>query len=212
MAKHVIYLLFLKKKKMQKPNFDLAKKCIDEGKVICFPTETVFGLGVAYDSFDAYTLLNKVKGRPEDKPYTMMMAKKEDIEKYAYIDDRAKKIIDAFMPGALTILVKAKENVPGYVTHNTGIIGIRIPDYKVVQDMIEYINKPLLVPSANKSGFAPALTKEDAINYFHDEVNFYLDGEVKQGKPSTIVDLSKDEIKVIRQGAIMEIDILNVIK
>ena len=144
---------------MRSPNeFELAKKALEESKVIAFPTETVMGLGVFYDDYRAYQLLNKIKGRPEDKPYTLMLEDKSEISKYAYVSSRDQKIIDAFMPGAITVLLKSKDNVPSYVTHGTGIIGIRVPDLELVQELIRYCKKPLLVPSANKSGENPALT------------------------------------------------------
>ena len=100
------------------------KKALLDGKVVSFPTETVMGLGVIYDDYQAYNLLNQIKRRPEDKPYTLMLGDKKDIEKYAYLTERERKIIDKFVPGPITLLLKAKEIVPGFVTHNTGIIGL----------------------------------------------------------------------------------------
>ena len=191
--------------------FELAKKSLDDSKVISFPTETVMGLGVYYDDFEAYQLLNKIKGRPEDKPYTLMLGSTSNIEQYAYLSSRDRKIIDAFMPGAITVLLKSKDSVPTYVTHNTGVIGIRVPDIKLVQDLINFVNKPLLVPSANKSGEKPALTSLEVKEIFGDELGYILDGKSKGGVPSTIIDLTKEEVRIIREGPISLEDILNVL-
>ena len=191
--------------------FELAKKSLDDSKVISFPTETVMGLGVYYDDFDAYQLLNKIKGRPEDKPYTLMLGSTSNIEQYAYLSSRDRKIIDAFMPGAITVLLKSKDSVPTYVTHNTGVIGIRVPDIKLVQDLINFVNKPLLVPSANKSGEKPALTSLEVKEIFGDELGYILDGKSKGGVPSTIIDLTKEEVRIIREGPISLEDILSVL-
>lgn len=191
--------------------FELAKKSLEDSKVISFPTETVMGLGVYYDDFEAYQLLNKIKGRPEDKPYTLMLGSTSNIEQYAYLSSRDRKIIDAFMPGAITVLLKSKDSVPTYVTHNTGVIGIRVPDIKLVQDLINFVNKPLLVPSANKSGKKPALTSLEVKEIFGNELGYILDGKSKGGVPSTIIDLTKEEVRIIREGPISLEDILNVL-
>lgn len=191
--------------------FELAKKALDDSKVIAFPTETVMGLGVYYDDYVAYKLLNEIKGRPESKPYTLMLGSISLIEDYAYISNRDKRIIEAFMPGEMTILLTSKESVPGYVTHNTGVIGIRVPKLKVIQDLINYLNKPLLVPSANKSGEKPAITSQEVRDIFHDEVSYIFEGKAEGGVPSTIVDLTKEEVKIVREGPISLKDILAVL-
>lgn len=188
---------------------ELIKKALENHGVIAFPTETVMGLGVFYDDFEAYNKLNKVKNRPEDKPYTMMLGDTKNIAKYAYVDDRANKIIDAFMPGSITVLLKAKANVPGYVTHNTGIIGIRVPSLEDIQDMLNKVEKPLLVPSANKSGEKPAFNSEEVKNIFEDELDYIVEGKCIGGVPSTLVDLTNDNIKILREGPISLDMILN---
>ena len=103
----------------------IAKERLLNHGVVAFPTETVMGLGVVFDDFEAYQKLNNIKRRPEDKPYTMMVKSTAEIQKYAVINEVTQRVIDAFMPGSITILVPVKENsVPDYVTHNTNVIGI----------------------------------------------------------------------------------------
>ena len=179
-----------------------ALKALNDHQVIAFPTETVFGLGVFYDDYQAYNLLNKVKNRHEDKPYTMMLYDINEINKYADVDKKYLPIIKKYMPGSLTILVKAKENVPNYVTHNTKIIGIRIPSNKEALDLLSFVKKPLLVPSANKADQKPALNDEEVKAIFGDEIRVIIPGEAIGGQASTIIDLTGDEIKLIRKGPI----------
>ena len=181
---------------------DEAAKLLKEGEVIAFPTETVFGLGVFYDDKEAYDLLNKIKNRREDKPYTMMLYDVSEISKYAFIKDKYLPIIRKYMPGSLTILVSAKENVPAYVTHDTGVIGIRIPSNKEALELLKFIKKPLLVPSANKADQKPALSLEEVKSIFKDEISIIVPGQISSGEPSTIIDLTGDEIKLIRKGPI----------
>ena len=179
-----------------------ALKALNNHQVIAFPTETVFGLGVFYDDERAYNLLNEVKRRREDKPYTMMLSKAEDIFKYADINPRYMNLIKKYMPGPLTVLVKAKSCVPGYVTHNTGVVGIRIPENKEALDLLNYLGKPLLVPSANRADEKPALNDEEVKTIFKDEIKVVVPGSTCKGQPSTIIDLTGNEIKLIRKGPI----------
>lgn len=182
--------------------YQSALEALNNHQVIAFPTETVFGLGVFYDDQEAYELLNQIKRRKEDKPYTMMLSKVEDIDKYAYVDNKYQKLINKFMPGSLTILVRSKDNVPGYVTHNTGIIGIRIPSNKEALELLNFVKKPLLVPSANRADQTPARTCEEVVAIFGDEIKVVVPGQIESGEPSTIVDLTGEELKVVRKGPI----------
>ena len=182
--------------------FNKALEALNNHQVIAFPTETVFGLGVFYDDEKAYNLLNQVKNRREDKPYTMMLSDVKEISNYAFIKDKYLPIINKYMPGSLTILVNAKSCVPAYVTHNTGVIGIRIPSNKEALDLLKFVKKPLLVPSANKADQKPALSADEVKAIFNDEIAVIISGEISSGEPSTIIDITGDEIKLIRKGPI----------
>ena len=179
-----------------------ALKALNNHQVIAFPTETVFGLGVFYDDKEAYELLNKIKNRREDKPYTMMLDDVSKINEYAFINDKYLPIINKYMPGSLTILVRARANVPAYVTHGTGVLGIRIPSNKEALELLRFVKKPLLVPSANKADQKPALSADEVKAIFKDEIDVIIPGEISSGEPSTIIDLTGDGIKLIRKGPI----------
>ena len=179
-----------------------ALRALNEHKVIAFPTETVYGLGVFFDDYEAYQKLNQIKERPEDKPYTLMTFDTYELDKYAYINPKYRRMIERFMPGPLTILVKAKDIVPDYVTHGTKIVGIRIPNNVEATCLLLTVQKPLLVPSANKSGQKPAMTSNEVRAIFGRDVWTIIPGECKGGVPSTIVDLTGDEIKLVRKGPI----------
>ena len=186
-------------------------KLLNHG-VVAFPTETVMGLGVIFDDFEAYQKLNSVKRRPEEKPYTMMVKSTAEIQKYAVINEVTQRVIDAFMPGSITILVPVKENsVPNYVTHNTNVIGIRVPTNKEAKLLLEEVDVPLLVPSANRSGDKPALNSKEIEEIFGSEIDAIITGESEKQQPSTIVDLTGEEIKVVRKGPISLDEIQRVI-
>ena len=193
-------------------DFELAKIALDNSQVIAFPTETVMGLGVYFDDYEAYCLLNRVKNRPEDKPYTLMLGNNKEISRYAFLSNRDKSIINKFMPGPITILLNAKETVPGFVTHSSGVIGVRIPDLPEICEFINYCNKGLLVPSANKSREKPAINSDEVKTIFKDELGYVFEGSCIGGVPSTIVDLTGEEVKILREGPISLEDIINAIK
>lgn len=197
---------------MKLNELDLIKSALNDSKVIAFPTETVMGLGVLFDDEKAYQLLNQIKRRPEDKPYTMMLGDKKDIDKYAYLSQRDMKIVEAFMPGPVTLLLKSKDNVPSFVTHNTGVIGVRVADNKSIREMISYVGKPLLVPSANRSGVKPLANYQDVIKEFGDELAYVVKENAGNSKPSTIIDLTHEDVKILREGPISLRDIERIIK
>lgn len=187
--------------------FLAAKEALNSHQVIAFPTETVFGLGVFYDDEKAYELLNKIKRRREDKPYTLMLYDLEEINKYAFIEKSVLNALKKFMPGPVTLLLRCKECVPAYVTHNTGVVGVRIPSNKEALDLLKYLKKPLLVPSANRADQKPAMNDKEVKEIFGEEVPVIIPGQSVGGLPSTIIDLTGEEIRLVRQGPISLEDI-----
>ena len=178
----------------------IAKEKLLNHGVVAFPTETVMGLGVIFDDFPAYLKLNDIKNRPNDKPYTMMLDSYVEISKYAQTSDIFSEIAEKCSDFPMTFLLKKKDVVPGFVTHDTDVIGVRVPNHPMIRKLIHLVGKPLLVPSANKSGDKPAINTDQTIGIFHDEVNYYIYGECIGGTPSTIIDLTDKEIKIIREG------------
>lgn len=188
-----------------------ASEILKKGGLISFPTETVFGFGVIFNNKEAYNRLIEVKRRPPEKPFTLMCADVDDISKYAYVNDKAMKLINKFMPGQFTIILKAKNNLPSFVVSKEGNVGIRISDYEMVRDLIRKVGKPLLVPSANRSGKKPLLTSKEVIDNFKDEIDAIILGETNSSIPSTIV-LIGDDIQIIREGIIKKDDVMNALK
>ena len=190
---------------------NIAASILKDGGVIAFPTETVFGLGVIFDNKTSYDRLISVKRRPPEKPFTLMCAYVDDIEKYAYVNEKAKKLIKAFMPGQFTIILKAKEGLPSWVVSKEGMVGIRVPDFKLINELISKVGKPLLVPSANKSGEPPLTKDSDVIKVFDKEIDAIIKGESTSNVPSSIV-MVDDDIHIIRLGLISEEEIKGVLK
>lgn len=180
-------------------------KCIEillSNNVLAFPTETVYGLGVVYDSKLAFDRLVSLKKRSPDKPFTVMISSKEDVHKFAYIDEKTQRVINEFFPGEITLLLKSKKCYP-WVNLNSDTIGIRMSASKDVCKLIGKVGKPLLVTSANISGFEAMNTAEDVYSTFKDDLKGIVKSSNKSSSvPSTIVLLKDGEIKLIRKGSI----------
>lgn len=185
--------------RVTKENYEELVKIARNGGVIAFPTETVYGFGVIYNNKKSYDRLIEIKKRPPEKPFTMMLSNKEDMCKYAYVDERAKAIIDRFVPGEITLILKAKEDLPSYVVSKEGMVGIRVPNDKFVLEMIDKIGVPLLVPSANRSGEKPLNKGEEVASMFENEIDAVVMGEATSLVPSTIVLIDKN-VTIIREG------------
>ena len=198
--------------RFEKEDLEAVVELLKEGNVVAFPTDTVYGLGVIYENEEALEALKEAKGRPENKPIPTMVASLEQIETIAEVDDRARKLVNAFMPGAFTIILKKKDTLPDYITNGFDTVGIRMPDDPFVLEMIEKCEKPLLVTSANLSGEETGVNDEQVLSQLDGRIDAIVLGEAGGKVASTIVDMSKEEINIIRSGPIDEETILNTLK
>ena len=188
-------------------------KIVDDllnGEVVGFPTETVYGLAIVYDSKKAFDKLYEIKNRSINKPISMMVANKDILKSVAYVDENSQKVIDAFMPGAVTIILKAKEDLPYFVTFNQDTIGVRIPTNDVAINILKRVNKPLLVTSANISSEPSLIKANDVYNKFNGLIASLIDEDAINGVSSTVVDVRND-IKIYREGPISKNDIEKVL-
>ena len=196
---------------LKSDQLDEAARLLNAGEVIAFPTETVYGLGVVYDNKEAYERLVQVKRRPPSKPFTLMLADIEDIEKYAVLNKVAKALVKNFMPGQFTMITTAQPGLPSWCVSEIGRVGIRIADYDLIRDLIRKTGKPLLVPSANRSGEEPGTTAKEVAETFGDEFPAVVDGKTVSNLPSTVVMVEEKYTHVFREGAIKLEDIKRVI-
>jgi len=172
-------------------------------EILAFPTETVYGVGVVYDSKIAFEKLVTLKKRPPNKPFALMCDSMAQAYSYIEVSSKAKAVMEAFLPGELTVLVHAKKELPEHVTLGTGIIGIRVPDDKFVSNLIRMVGKPCLVTSANRSGEPTSTNYEEVVKIFDGEVVGIVKGKCVSLVPTTIVSLTNaNEISLIRQGPI----------
>ena len=175
---------------------------IKDGKVVCFPTDTVYGVGVIYDNVDAIKQMKIAKGRDENKPFPMMVCDYEQMSTVAKVDENIKKIVDKFTPGALTLVMRKNENIEDYVTNGKDTIAIRIPDNKFILDLLKLVGKPMLVTSANLSDHPSCTTMKQVLSQLDNRVDAIVEGECGTGVASTIIDVTNKEIRMLRVGTI----------
>ncbi len=169
-------------------NIELCAKEIARGGVVAFPTETVYGLGANSLNADAVKKIYAAKGRPSDNPLICHISDKAQIEKFAYLTPMAEKIIDKFMPGPITVVLK-KKGVPDVVTGGLDTVGIRMPNHKCALSLIDACKVPLCAPSANTSTKPSPTTAVHVYNDLKGKIAYILDGgECGVGIESTIVD------------------------
>lgn len=186
---------------IKETEIEKAAQVLKEGGVLVFPTETVYGIGTVYDNPDSYHALMLAKRRPSDKPFTLMCSSVKEALGFLEAPKLVQKTLEQFLPGELTVLVKAKREVtPEWVDFGTGVIGIRVPASNFVSRLIRSVGKPCLVTSANISSYPPAKTFEEAKAYFSEVADGIVDGLCLSMIPSTIVDLTGDEPKLVREG------------
>ena len=181
-----------------------AVRTIEEGGIVAFPTETFYGLGVKYNDTSALRRLYEIKHRPMEKAMPLIIGDKKTLVLISHsISIVAEKLIERFWPGPLTLLINARKDLPEFITAGTGKAAVRVPGESFALEFARQLEFPVTATSANISGKPPADNPEDVIRYFGDRVDLIIDGGITPGgKPSTIVDVTGKEIKILRPGAV----------
>lgn len=189
-----------------------AKEILKKGSVLALPTETVYGLAVRWDDEKAYKRLCEAKRRSPEKPIAVMVGTKFDLSEYFEITPETKKVMDHFLPGPLTCLVKAKKNAPMQSHLGTYVAGIRIPKKKELLDFIDGLGFPLQVTSANISGEKATSSFAEVFSTFENvsSVEAIIKGECDSGTPTSVVSFVGDKPVLIRQGEITKEEIEDV--
>ena len=179
---------------------------INQGGLVAFPTETVYGLAADALNPEALRRVYEVKGRPENKPLPVQVSSKADIE--ALVTEmpvEAAILIEKYFPGPLTIVLHASERVSDIVTAGTGKVGIRMPDHRVPLALIAAAGTPIVAPSANPSGKPSPVSAQEVYDYLSGKIDMILDAGTSQLKiASTVIDMTVSPFVVIREGAISE--------
>lgn len=184
------------------------------GGIIAFPTRGLYGLGV--DAFNAAAVARvfEIKKRPPQKPILILIDRRARLQRLVtHVSKAAALIMDGFWPGRVTLVFDAADTVPHQLTVGTAKIGIRLPGHPVAAALVDLFGGPLTGTSANLSG-EPGCRRTDDLNpQLAQQLDAVLDaGPLKGGRGSTVVDVTQDVPRVLREGAISEKEILALIQ
>ncbi len=185
-------------------DMERAAELIKNGKLVAFPTETVYGLGANALAPEAVKNIFKAKGRPQDNPLIIHIADKADAERYAQTSPLYFKLAERFMPGPITVIMPKKDIVPNEVTAGLDSVAVRIPEYAPARELIRLSGVPIAAPSANLSGKPSPTKAEHVIADMNGRIDAILCGDdCRVGVESTIVKLmGEDSLIVCRPGGI----------
>jgi L-threonylcarbamoyladenylate synthase len=172
-----------------------AIKLLKSGKVIAFPTETVFGIGAALNKSKAIRQIFKIKNRPKNKPLQILVATLEQAKELGKFNRKALELGKKKWPGPLTLVVYKTRKVSKLITGGSKKVGLRIPKHKRLLELLKK-SGPIVATSANKAGEKPALTVKEVKKNLP-EIDFILPGRVKSGRASKVIDATQN-FKILR--------------
>ncbi len=193
---------------MKPPDFFYIKKILDDGAIIAYPTETVYGLGCDPFQKKAVDRIVQLKGRKSGQPPLLLIPNREWL--YSLVTDVPPQVLalmDSFWPGPLTIALPAKKSTPKWLRHRDNTVALRISSHRWVEAFLSFYGQPVVSTSANLSGCPPARTVCGVKKYFSDGVDYCVDGgRLPRSEGSTLISFD-GKFKLIREGAIAQRDL-----
>jgi L-threonylcarbamoyladenylate synthase len=182
---------------------DEAVRVLRGGGLVAYPTDTVYGLGASMSSAEAVERVFAVKARPRQMALPLLVGSVAQIEALAeHVSGTARCLIEAFFPGAITLVMPASGLVPEYLRTREGTIALRIPNHAVPRAIIQGLGAAIVGTSANLSGRPNPLTAEEVLSQLGPNVDMVIDGGRCPGTESTIIDVTGEVPVVLRRGAI----------
>lgn len=188
----------------ESPSIQKAVHLLKKGELVAFPTETVYGLGA--DAFNPYAVAKifETKGRPRFDPLIVHIDRKEWLSEIAVeVPEKAKKLMDRFWPGPMTLILKKSNIIPDIVTSGLSTVGIRLPSHPVAKSLIEALGRPVAAPSANPFGYISPTKALHVAHMLKNRIKLILDGGSSvYGIESTIISFQDEHVFINRHGAI----------
>lgn len=189
-----------------------AIKALSEGKLIVYPTDTLYALGADIYNEDAVKEVFKIKKRKINEPLSVAVANIDEMEKIAFVNEKARILTKNFLPGKLTLVLKKRPNISDIVTAGFDEIAIRIPDNQIALELLSKFG-PLTATSANVHGKkTPGIINDIKMQLNKDKISVFIDDGLLEGKASTIVDISSNDVSILRDGDITKKQILEAIR
>lgn len=196
------------------PEIDLlreAARILSSGGLVVAPTETRYGLLARGESAEALARLFEAKGRPESMPTSLFVRNRSEIERFGEVTRLASRVIESFLPGPLTLVIRAKGVWEPQIVVNERI-GLRWSSSSIIAGLLNETEFPITATSANISGRADAETIAEIASAFGEKVNLYLDAGPLNGITSTVVDCTGEVPAILREGAISRERLLTSVK
>ena len=181
----------------------LAARLLADGELVAFPTETVYGLGAHALDAEAVRGIFAAKGRPADNPLIVHIHDRSQLDDICEVNDLAIRLMDAFWPGPLTIILPRKAAVPDVVTAKLDTVAVRMPSHPVAMAMLKACNLPIAAPSANRSGKPSPTSAQHVFDDMDGRIPLILDGgESDVGLESTVISLVGEKPCILRPGGV----------
>lgn len=181
---------------------------MEQGQLVCFPTDTVYGIGAAASNEEAIRRLYAVKGRTPDKPLPLLIAHPGDVGHYAQVSPLARSLIARFWPGALTIVMRKVDGFRSAALARKDTVALRVPAHDVPREIARMLGEPVTGTSANRSGSRPPLSAAEVAFSLGDMVSLVLDGGRAEGSvESTVVDVTGAAPVILREGVVSQEDL-----
>jgi L-threonylcarbamoyladenylate synthase len=182
-----------------------AAQLLRAGALVAFPTETFYGLGAAGLNAAAARRVFAAKGRPPSMPLLLLVDSRAMAASVAAsIPAHAAELMERHWPGALSLVLRAGPGVPVEVTAGTGTVGVRVSAHPVARALVRALGEPVTAPSANPTGGTPPVTAAEVLAHLDGVVDLILDaGATPGGAPSTVLDVTVNPPRLLRQGAVL---------
>ena len=189
---------------IDKLNLENAVSILKTGGLVAFPTDTLYALGASSSIESALERVYEAKGRPIGMPLPILVSSPSDIHRVAIeIPEVTWRLIDAFWPGPLTIILNKNKDISDIITAGGDTVGIRMPNHTIALELIQALGSPITGTSANSSGDNSPSTAEDVFESLGKSVDLIIDGgKCIASGASTILDLASNEPKIVRHGVL----------
>ena len=183
---------------------DEAVSVLSRGGVVAVPTDTLYGIAAAALDEAAVQRVFDVKERGQSSPLPLFMSSFEAMYEFGRrVPGVARRLAAAFWPGKLTIVVERSSRVPDIVTGGLDTVGLRIPDHPVPREIVARLGAPITATSANISGQPSLTSAEQVFRHLGDRLDLVVDGgQLRPSKPSTVIDVTRNPCRILRQGAV----------
>ena len=182
---------------------DEALRLLRQGELVCYPTDTVYGIGAAAGDDAAVRRLFAVKGRPLDKPLPLLIADAGDATWIADVTPLARTLMGRFWPGGLTIVMRKAERFHSVALAGQETVALRVPDHPLVREIIRLLGEPITGTSANRAGARPPVSAAEVAFQLGDMVSLVINGgPCPRRLESTVIDITQDPPRILRDGVV----------